>query len=93
MGSADHQYIPIEHAPVKHGDQGDTDHWVGCVVLSRWEFRGTAEDSCYLEFYDEDWNGELEQAEGKSKREAIRCLKRLLARTIFNTLKASPTLT
>ena len=33
------------------------------------------------------------QAEGKSRREAIRCLKRLLARTVFNTLKASPTLT
>jgi transposase len=36
---------------------------------------------------------ERKQAEGKSKREAIRCLKRLLARTVFNTLKASPTLT
>jgi len=33
------------------------------------------------------------QTEGKSKREAIRCLKRLLARTVFNTLKASPALT
>jgi hypothetical protein len=33
------------------------------------------------------------QAEGKSKREAIRCLKRLLARTVFNTLKAGPALT
>jgi hypothetical protein len=33
---------------------------------------------------------ERKQAEGKSKREAIRCLKRLLARTVFNTLKASP---
>jgi transposase len=36
---------------------------------------------------------ERKQAEGKSKREAIRCLKRLLARTVFNTLKASPALT
>ena len=36
---------------------------------------------------------ERKQAEGKSKREAIRCLKRLLVRTVFNTLKASPTLT
>jgi transposase len=36
---------------------------------------------------------ERKQAEGKTRREAIRCLKRLLARTVFNTLKASPTLT
>jgi transposase len=37
---------------------------------------------------------ERKQAEGKSRREAIRCLKRLLARAVFNTpLKASPTLT
>jgi transposase len=33
------------------------------------------------------------QAEGKSRREAIRCLKRQLARAVFNTLKASPALT
>jgi hypothetical protein len=32
-------------------------------------------------------------AEGKSRREAIRCLKRLLDRVVFNTLKASPALT
>ena len=31
--------------------------------------------------------------EGKSRREAIRCLKRLLVRVIFNTLKTSPALT
>jgi transposase len=31
--------------------------------------------------------------EGKSRREAIRCLKRLLIRVIFNTLKAEPALT
>lgn len=36
---------------------------------------------------------ERKQAEGKSKREAIRCLKRLLVRVVFNTLKASPALT
>jgi transposase len=36
---------------------------------------------------------ERKQAEGKSRREAIRCLKRLLARVVFNTLKASPALT
>ncbi len=36
---------------------------------------------------------ERKQAEGKSKREAIRCLKRLLARTVFNALKGSPALT
>jgi transposase len=36
---------------------------------------------------------ERKQAEGKTCREAIRCLKRLLARTVFNTLKASPALT
>jgi transposase len=36
---------------------------------------------------------ERKQAEGKSKREAIRCLKRLLVRVVFNTLKTSPALT
>jgi transposase len=36
---------------------------------------------------------ERKQAEGKSRREAIRCLKRQLARVVFNTLKTSPTLT
>ena len=36
---------------------------------------------------------ERKQTEGKSRREAIRCLKRTLARVVFNTLKASPTLT
>ena len=36
---------------------------------------------------------ERKQAEGKSRREAIRCLKRLLIRTVFNTLKTSPALT
>ena len=36
---------------------------------------------------------ERKQAEGKSRREAIRCLKRLLIRTVFNTLKANPVLT
>ena len=33
------------------------------------------------------------RGEGKSRREAIRCLKRLLVRVVFNTLKASPALT
>ena len=33
------------------------------------------------------------RSEGKSRREASRCLKRLLIRIIFNTLKASPALT
>jgi transposase len=36
---------------------------------------------------------ERKRAEGKSRREAIRCLKRQLARVVFNTLKASPALT
>jgi transposase len=36
---------------------------------------------------------ERKQAEGKSRREAIRCLKRQLARVVFNTLRASPVLT
>jgi transposase len=36
---------------------------------------------------------ERKQAEGKSRREAIRCLKRLLIRVVFNTLKTSPALT
>jgi transposase len=33
---------------------------------------------------------ERKRAEGTSRREAIRCLKRLLVRIVFNTLKASP---
>jgi transposase len=36
---------------------------------------------------------ERKRSEGKSRREAIRCLKRLLARVVFNTLQASPALT
>ena len=36
---------------------------------------------------------ERKQAEGKSRREALRCLKRLLARTVFNALKENPALT
>jgi transposase len=36
---------------------------------------------------------ERKRSEGKSRREAIRCLKRLLVRAVFNTLKASPALT
>ena len=35
---------------------------------------------------------ERKQAEGKSRREAIRCLKRHLARVVFNTLKNEPRL-
>jgi len=36
---------------------------------------------------------ERKKAEGKSRREAIRCLKRQLVRVVFNTLKTSPALT
>jgi transposase len=36
---------------------------------------------------------ERKRGEGKSRRETIRCLKRQLARVVFNTLKASPALT
>jgi transposase len=36
---------------------------------------------------------ERKRTEGKSRREAIRCLKRLLVRVIFNTLKTQPALT
>jgi transposase len=36
---------------------------------------------------------ERKRAEGKSRREAIRCLKRQLVRVVFNTLKANPALT
>ena len=35
---------------------------------------------------------ERKQAEGKSRREAIRCLKRQLARVVFNTLESEPRL-
>jgi transposase len=36
---------------------------------------------------------ERKQAEGKSRREALRCLKRQLARTVHTTLKAESALT
>ena len=36
---------------------------------------------------------ERKQAEGKSRREAIRCLKRQLARTVYGTLRNEPSLT
>ena len=36
---------------------------------------------------------ERKQTEGKSRREAIRCLKRQLARTVYTTLKNEPALT
>jgi transposase len=36
---------------------------------------------------------ERKQKEGKSRREAIRCLKRQLARTVYSTLKGEPALT
>jgi transposase len=36
---------------------------------------------------------ERKQSEGKTRREAIRCLKRQLARTIYNTLRNEPLLT
>jgi transposase len=36
---------------------------------------------------------ERKRNEGKSRREAIRCLKRHLARVVYNTLKTSPALT
>jgi len=36
---------------------------------------------------------ERKQSEGKSRREALRCLKRQLARTVFTTLKNEPLLT
>ena len=36
---------------------------------------------------------ERKRSEGKSRREAIRCLKRLLIRAVYQSLKASPALT
>ena len=36
---------------------------------------------------------ERKQIEGKSRREAVRCLKRQLARTVYTTLKNEPLLT
>jgi transposase len=36
---------------------------------------------------------ERKQAEGKTRREALRCLKRQLARTVYTTLKQEPLLT
>ncbi len=45
--------------------------------------------------YHDDARAYLDRkrAEGKSRREAIRCLKRLLVRVVFNTLKTEPALT
>ena len=36
---------------------------------------------------------ERKKAEGKSRREALRCLKRLLARVVYQTLRTTPALT
>ena len=36
---------------------------------------------------------ERKRSEGKSRREALRCLKRVLVRVVYNTLKANPALT
>jgi transposase len=36
---------------------------------------------------------ERKQSEGKSRREALRCLKRQLARTVYTTIKSEPLLT
>jgi transposase len=36
---------------------------------------------------------ERKQSEGKSRREALRCLKRQLARTVYTTLRSEPALT
>jgi transposase len=36
---------------------------------------------------------ERKQAEGKTRREALRCLKRQLARTVYTTLRKEPRLT
>jgi transposase len=36
---------------------------------------------------------ERKQSEGKSRREALRCLKRQLARTVYTTLKTESLLT
>jgi hypothetical protein len=36
---------------------------------------------------------ERKQGEGKSRWEALRCLKRQLARTVYTTLKSEPSLT
>jgi transposase len=52
------------------------------IAITQARYYGPARD--YLE---------RKRSEGKSRREALRCLKRLLARVVFNTLKASPALT
>ena len=66
------RYLPIEHALVERGGQDPADHWVGLVVISRWEFEGAPEAGCYLEQMDEDWNGELEDEEWFPNVEAAR---------------------
>jgi hypothetical protein len=66
------RYLPIEHALVERGEEDPADHWVGLVVVSRWELDGTAEEGCYLEQLDEDWNGELEAEEWFPSVEAAR---------------------
>lgn len=52
------------------------------IAITQSRYHGPARD--YLE---------RKRSEGKSRREAIRCLKRLLIRAVYQTLKTSPTLT
>jgi transposase len=52
------------------------------IAITQARYHGPARD--YLE---------RKRAEGKSRREALRCLKRLLVRAVFNTLKTSAALT
>jgi transposase len=52
------------------------------IAITQARYYGPARD--YLE---------RKRSEGKSRREALRCLKRLLVPVVFNTLKASPALT
>ncbi len=61
MTTSDARYFPAEFAPVRRGNRDPRDHWVGWVVISWWEFNGERKEGCYLEYYDEDLNGELEQ--------------------------------
>jgi transposase len=80
---------PLDASSGKHQrhrlDRGGNRH-LNCALLriAITQGRNHAPARAYLE---------RKQSEGKSRREAIRCLKRQLARTVYSTLKAESALT
>jgi outer membrane protein OmpA-like peptidoglycan-associated protein len=57
--------------------------------------KGIATTQIEIQSYSFDWarvEAERGKSEGKNRREALRCLKRQLARTVYTTLKSEPLL-